>query len=154
MKYSIFFIMLFFLIGCKQQATESQMNTYYSSNKSFSIDIPVDYTQYKEALTDCIAFLSEKQKGSIQVERKFLMGSDDFKEYINISKARVPSKFHCSTVAVSDSIHHYKYTVGMFVSHQFYMRKVIDEYSYVVSFNGTNISDNTAKVIYNSIKPN
>lgn len=75
-----------------------------------------------------------------------------FKEYINTSMAKVPSKFHCSTVAISDSIYHYKYTAGMFVSHQFYMRKVIDGYSYVVSFNGTNISDNTAKAIYNSIK--
>ncbi len=151
MKYLIFLGSLFLFLGCKQQTKESQMNTYYSSNKSFSIDIPVDYTQY-EARTNYISFFSEKQKGTIKVERKFLIESDDFKKYINISMAKVPSKFHCSTVSISDTIHHYKYTAGMFIAHQYYMRKILDGYSYVVSLNGINISDNTAKAIYNSIK--
>lgn len=145
------FTLLFLLTGCQQQAAQLKMNTYYSSNKSFSIDVPVDYTQHKEALTSLLVFLSEKQKGSILVERKLLMGSDDFRKYINTSKGKIPSKFHCSTVATSDSIHHYKYTSGMFVSHQFYMMKIVDGYSYVVSFDGTNISKNTAIAIYNSI---
>ena len=149
MKYFVVLSLIVAFAACKRQPELPQMKTYYSSNKSFSIDIPMAYTPFTPALPDYLTFRSEY--GMITIERKFMMSDEDFKKYVNGAKAENSSKYHCSTRATSDTLCHYKFTKGFFVMHQFYMRKVIEGYSYVVSMNDISVADTVAKTIYNSI---
>ena len=155
MKYKIQILMLFMIAicqtGCVHQKSLPQMKTYYSSNKSFCIDVPIDYIPYREPLPNYMAFISDDQSGTITIERKYLMSREDFKEYVSEAKADVPKKFRCSTVSVNDTICHYKYAAGLLVYHQYYMKKLIEGYSYVISANGISMTPEIAKEIYDSI---
>lgn len=140
-----------FQVSCVQQTSLPQMKTYYSSNKSFCIDVPVDYIPAHKPLSNYMDFKSEKQSGIITIERNFLMSNDDFKTYVSKAKADIPKQFKCSTIAVNDTICHYKYAAGLFVYHQYYMKKLIEGYSYIINANGTNMTSEVAKKIYDSV---
>lgn len=150
-KFLLLLIAVICQAGCVQQKSLPQMKTYYSSNKSFCIDVPIDYIPYREALPDYMAFISDSQSGTITIERKFLMSKDDFREYVSEAKADVPKKLRCLTASVNDTICHYKYAAGLFVYHQHYMKKLIEGYSYVISVSGTGMTPEIAKEIYNSV---
>lgn len=151
LKLLLLLIVVIVQAGCVQQKSLPQMKTYYSSNKSFCIDVPIDYIPYREPLPNYMAFTSDSQSGTITIERKYLMSNDDFKEFISKAKADIPKKFKCSTISVNDTICHYKYAAGLFVYHQYYMKKLIEGYSYVISANGIGMTSEIAKEIYDSV---
>lgn len=139
--------------GCTQKEVQLQtLDTYYSSNKSFCIDVPSDYTLHY-TLPNYMSFLSQSQGGSIMIERELFMGYDknDFKKYILKKQEEIPSKFRRLTISENDSICHYKHVAGMFVVHQYYMRKLIEGYSYIIDASGMKLNDDLAKCIYNSV---
>ena len=157
-RYSILLLIVALAqMGCtKKNVQPQQMETYYSSNKSFRVDIPTDYNLYKYPLPNYIGFTSERQHGVIIVERKSFMGYDngDFEEFIEEEDGKMPKKFRRLTVSKNDSICHYKYASGLFVTHRYFMRKLIEGYSYVVDASGTRLDEETAKRIYESIDNN
>ena len=79
------------------------------------------------------------------------MSKDDFREYISEAKADMPKKLRCLTASVNDTICYYKYAAELFVYHQYYMKKLIEGYSYVISASGTSMTPEIAKEIYDSV---
>lgn len=140
-------MMLFISLGAS-----AQTKTYYSSNKSFSVAVPNYFYLYQEALPYFLSFKSESPKGMMSMERIFVMTDEDFANYVSKDKASIPSKFKCTTVSSSTNFHHLKYSKGMFVTHKFYMRRVIEGYSYVINLCCDGMTEDTAKIIMNSIK--
>ena len=49
LKLLLLLIVVIVQAGCVQQKSLPQMKTYYSSNKSFCIDVPIDYIPYRES---------------------------------------------------------------------------------------------------------
>ena len=125
---------------------------YFSANSSFSIKIPKEYTLYKEPLPNAIFFSSTKEHGSISIRRVFHMASSDFQNLIMEDKSKMTKKFRSKTISESDHFCHYKYMSGLFVTHKYYMRKVIEGYDYVVFADGISLSEEDAILIINSVK--
>ena len=144
-------IITLFLLNVFSVSSFAQTQTYYSSNKSFSVSVPNSYTLYKQAQPNVINFSSEKQKGVISVKREFMMTEQGFAGYVSEQKASQPSKYRCITVTESRDFYHYKYTAGLFVTHVFYMRKVIEGYSYVIYASGISMTEVQAKAILESV---
>lgn len=132
-------------------ASFAQTKTYYSSNKSFSVSVPTSYSLYKQALPNYISFTSEKQHGVISVKREFVMTDQAFAKYVSEQKSSKPSKYRCIKVTESPNFYHYKFAAGLFVTHEFYMRKIIDGYSYVILADGISMTEAQAKAILESV---
>lgn len=149
MRHFTFFLAITFLFSCKSETTVLPMKTYYSSNKSFSIDVPINYQLYQETLPNYMDFRAKD--GIITIERKFLMENAAFKKYVKESVTENHQKLHYKEIIASDTFFHYKMHKGLFTAHEFYMRKIIEGYSYIVTYFDISASDTIAKNIYNSI---
>ena len=81
------------------------------------------------------------------------MTDKEFSEYVKEQQTKKSSKkFKCKAVTESKNFYHYKYSAGLFVTHQYYMRKVVEGYSYVIDAYGDTLTEDRAKDILNSLK--
>ena len=141
--------------GKKEKENKMSVNTYYSLDSLFSVNIPSIWPLQETPLNNYLCFHSEDNHVLISIERTSLMNVCDFHDWVQARmKLHDKSKYSIHLLEKNDTAVHYKISLGLFYAHNIYLRKQVGLHNYLLDFSYNSLSPDKKiiKGIYSSLK--